>query len=276
MITIGGLNKLTVIRKEPHGFYLEGDESWSEILLPNKYAPEGLKFNNQIEVFVYFDSKDIIIATTLKPNAMVGEFASLEVSSIEAHGVFLNWGLEKDLFVPFREQLFKMIPGEKYVVFVYIDNTNRIAASTRLTKYVDKSKPNYSEGDQVELLLCQETGLGLKAIIDGRYYGQIFKDDIIHNLKLGQKITGYIKKVRDDNKIDLSLRPPQLETRDELVDLILQKLKASGGHLDISAKSPAETINELFKVSRKKFKIALGYLYKKKIISITENGIKLN
>lgn len=276
MIEIGKSNRLKAIERANHGFYLMGDEQWGDILLPNKYVPEGLQVDDEIDVFIYFDSEDIIIATTLEPLAMVGEFAKLEVVSKEEHGIFLDWGLEKDLFVPFREQIFEMLPGKKYVVFVYIDSSQRIAASTRLTKFIDKSRPPYSPWDEVELLICQKTDLGFKAIVEGRYLGQIFKDDPIHNLDVGLKIKGFIKNIRDDNKIDLSLRPEKGESREELADLIVTRLKESGGFLDVNAKSSAERVNAMFKVSRKKFKIALGYLYKKRIISTDDSGTKLN
>lgn len=275
MIDIGKINNLEVIKQEKHGFYLKGDEPFGNILLPNKNAPKNLKINDKLDVFIYFDSEDTIIATSKKPLALVGEFASLKVSSIEDFGVFLDWGLEKELFVPHREQLFKMMPGQSYVVYVYVDSSQRIAASTRIAKFIDKSPPPYREGDQVELLPYQKTDLGVKAIINGSHDGLIFKDDIVHNLKLGQKTQGYIKKIRSDNKVDLGLSFEKDGRRKELAEQILIKLKASGGRLEVNSKSSAEVINAMFKVSRNKFKVALGHLYKKRLISTDETGISL-
>jgi len=275
MIEIGKFNKLQVIRQVSHGFYLEGDKEWDDILLPNKYAPENLKVGDEIEVFIYFDSEDRIIATTQRPYATVGEFASLEVSSVENIGVFLDWGLEKDLFVPFREKLFEMLPGQSYAVYIYIDSSNRIAASTRIKKYIDASPAPFAVGEKVDLLPYHSTDLGIKAIINGTHSGLIYHDDIVNDLKLGEFTQGYIKTLRDDNKVDLSLRPLGKECRQDLVEQIISKLKESGGSLAVTSKTPANTINSMFQVSRNKFKIALGHLYKKKIISITDAGISL-
>lgn len=280
MVKLGKFNKLTVNKQVEYGFYLQGDAHWGDILLPKKYVPKGLKLNDEIEVFVYIDSEDTIVATTQKPYATVGEFAVLKVKSVENIGVFLDWGLEKDLFVPYREMLYDMHPGQSYIVYIYVDSSERIAASTRVVKFIDKSPAPFSEGQKVELLPYQFTNLGVNALINGSHLGfshsgLIFKDEIISNLKLGEKIFGYIKKIRDDNKIDLSLQPEGTEGRVELADQIIAKLKEVGGSLDITAKTPADTIHAMFGVSRNKFKIALGYLYKKKLISIDENSISL-
>ncbi|MBT4763184.1 MAG: GntR family transcriptional regulator [Bdellovibrionaceae bacterium] len=275
MIKLGKFNTLKVLRREEQGFYLEGDEEWGNILLPNKYIPEGLEIDQDIEVFIYFDSEDIIIATTKKPLATVGEFASLKVAQAAEFGIFLDWGLEKDLFVPFREQIFKMEVGQSYVVHIYVDSSNRISASTRLNKYLGRSLAQFKEGQPVDLLLYQTTSMGYKAIIDGSHSGLIFKDDIVNNLRIGQKVEGFIKKIREDGKFDLSLRPLVKAKTDDLSAQIIEKLKEAGGTLDINSKSSAESINAMFNVSRKKFKVALGALYKKKIISTDDSGIQL-
>ena len=276
MLKIGKFNKLKVLKEMPQGFYLDGDEEWESILLPHAYAPENLKINDEINVFIYFDSKDIIVATTQIPYATVGEFASLEVSSVESVGVFLDWGLDKELMVPFREKLFEMTPGKKYVVYIYVDSSGRIAASTRIAKYATNNKPiPYTKHQKVELLPYHNTDMGVNAIVNGRHLGLIYKDEIYNKLTLGTKVTGFIKKVRDDNRIDLTLHPEGLGGRVDLSEEILKKLNASGGTLNMNAKTPAETINTTFNVSKKKFKVALGLLYKKKLIDITDNGIKL-
>ena len=275
MIKIGKYNTLEVVKKTPQGFYLKGDEEWDDILLPNKFVPEGLEVGEDIEVFIHFDSKDLIVATTQRPYGVVGEFALLKVSSVEEFGVFLDWGLDKELFVPFREQLFKMKEGHSYAVYIYTDNSDRLAASTRISQFVDKSKPLYEVGEEVDLLTYQETEMGIKAIINGKHSGLIYKDDIRSELRPGQKIKGYIKKVREDFKIDLSLQPDGLRGRKDLSEQILDKIKDSGGSLEVTSKTSADVISDMFGVSRKKFKVALGYLYKKELITISENSISL-
>ncbi len=275
MVHLGKYNSLRVLKQESHGFYLVGDEKYQEIFLPNKYAPKNLIVDDELEVFVYLDSEDRIIATTLRPLATVGEFATLEVTSNEGFGVFLNWGLEKDLFVPFREQLFDMHKGQSYVVYLYIDSSGRISASTRINKFIQTTAPAFSEGDQVELLLYQKTSMGFSAIINGTHSGLIYNDTIRSDLKLGLKTSGFVKKIREDNKIDLTLYPEGLDGREDLAEQILRKLISSKGRLELNAKTSAKVIHAQFNVSKKKFKIALGYLYKKKLISIDDNGITL-
>ena len=276
MVQIGKMNRRRIVRKSSIGVFLQGDAEWEDFLLPRKYVPNGASVGDTLDVFVYFDSEGRIISTTLKPLAQVGEFATLKVTSIEEFGIFLDWGIGKDLFLPHREQLFKMDVGRKYPVHVYLDNTGRPAASTRINKFVDKSRPSYTSGDAVELLIYQQTDLGLRAVVDGRYTGVIFNQDTLNNLRLGQTVTGYIKNIRDDHKIDLSLQPlGSTSNRFDLSELLLSKLKENHGFLEINAKTTADVINEMFGVSRKKFKIALGSLYKKKLIKMKDNGIQL-
>ena len=276
MVQIGKMNRRRIVRESSIGVFLQGDAEWEDFLLPRKYVPNGASVGDTLDVFVYFDSEGRIISTTLKPLAQVGEFATLKVTSIEEFGIFLDWGIGKDLFLPHREQLFKMDVGRKYPVHVYLDNTGRPAASTRINKFVDKSRPSYTSGDAVELLIYQQTDLGLRAVVDGRYTGVIFNQDTLNNLRLGQTVTGYIKNIRDDHKIDLSLQPlGSTSNRFDLSELLLSKLKENHGFLEINAKTTADVINEMFGVSRKKFKIALGSLYKKKLIKMKDNGIQL-
>ncbi len=274
MIKIGKYNTLEVVKKLEHGFYLGGDDKWGDILLPNKFAPEDLKINDSIKVFLYLDSDDIIIATTETPYATVGQFASLEVSSIENFGLFLDWGLDKELFLPFREKLFDMEIGKKYVVYIYVDSSDRIAASTRIAKYARNKFPiPFKEHQKVDLLPYHTSDMGVNAIINGTYFGLIYKDEIYNPIELGKPITGYIKKVRHDKKIDLRLQPDGLSGTKDLSEIIMNQLKASGGSLPVNAKTPAPVINSMFNVSRKKFKMALGSLYKKKLIEIHDNSI---
>lgn len=275
MLHIGQKNICKVLRFTEAGAYLEGDSTWPDFLVPNKYVPETVEIDDDLEVFVYFDSEGLIIGTTQDPLAQVGEFAMLAVTAIEEFGTFVDWGIDKDLFVPHREQLYKMEVGTKYPLYVYLDNSGRPAASTRINKFIDSSAPPYTRGDPVELLVYQETELGLRALVNMKYAGVLYRDDIINNIELGQSIKGYIKNVRSDHKIDLSLRPLESVNTNDLSQKILSQLQASGGQLSINAKTPAETINEMFGVSRKKFKVALGSLYKNQQIEIVEDGICL-
>lgn len=275
MIKIGKMNTLKVLRKVDHGFYLQGDEEWEDILLPRRLAPDSLAINDDIEVFVHFDSNDMICATPQVPYAMVGDFAALEVSKVEEFGVFLDWGLDKELFVPFKEQLFKLEPGQVCAVYIYQDKSDRIAASTRLKKHIDTGKPNLRVGDEVNLLLYQRTDLGMKAIINNRYSGLLYNENIHSDLRPGQKTKGFVSKIREDYKIDLVLQPQGLRGRKDLADQILDKIKESGGTLNVSARTPADEISRMFGVSRKKFKVALGFLYKKRMIVIEDDQIKL-
>jgi len=275
MIQIGKINTRRVVRRSDFGIFLEGDDHWDNILLPNKYVTNDIQVDDKIEVFIYFDSEGRIISTTQKPLAQVGDFATLKVTSIEEFGIFLDWGIDKDLFLPFREQLFKMEVGQSYPVRVYLDNSGRPAASTRINKFVDKGQPPYKVGDAVELLLYQRTNMGLRALVDGQYTGVIYRDDLINNLRLGQTLTGYIKNVRTDKKIDLILKSLDTKRPKDLSEMIVSELKKNGGYLDINAKTTADIINERFGVSRKKFKVALGALYKQQRIEIQDNGISL-
>ncbi len=275
MLKLGKSNLLTVLKKEPQGYYLDGGEEWGTILLPNKNAPKDIKIGEQTNAFIYFDSEDIIIATGKKPLAGVGDFAHLKVVEANDIGVFLDWGIDKDLFVPFREQIFKMEKGESYVVYIYVDNSNRIAATTRLNKHLKSTNTSLKSGDSAQLLIYQQTDMGFKAIIDNKYSGLIFNDDLTNHLKPGVLVNGFIKNVRNDGKVDLSLRPLLKESKRDLTDKILLMLKESGGTLNISSKSSAEVINSTFNVSRKKFKIALGDLYKKKLIDTDNETITL-
>ena len=275
MLKLGQSNLLKVLKKEAQGFYLDGGEEWGTILLPNKNAPKGTKIGDDVDVFIYFDSEDIIIATAKKPIAEVGDFATLKVITENNIGVFLDWGIDKDLFVPFREQIFKMEPGKSYVVYIYVDSSSRLAATTRLNKHLKSTGSDLKSGETVDLLVYQQTDMGFKAIINNKYSGLIFKDDLTNHLKLGSSVKGFIKNIRSDGKIDLSLRPLAKESKRDLTDKILLMLKESGGTLNISAKSSAEIINSTFNVSRKKFKIALGDLYKKKLINTDNESITL-
>ena len=274
MAEVGRSNSLRVIRKVDFGLYLDG-EKLGEILLPGRYTPKGCKLEDIIEVFIYLDSEDRLVATTERPYAEVGDFAFLKVVDIGPVGAFLGWGLPKDLLVPFREQKEKMAKGREYVVFVYLDKSNRIAASSRLDRFLSKEPASFQEDEEVELLICDETDMGYKAIINGDYVGVLYRNEVFQKLKIGQQTRGFIKKVRDDGKIDLSLQRPGPKKVDELSEKILNALKKEGGFLSVTDKSPPTVINELFGGSKNTYKKAIGGLYKKRLITLEKSGIRL-
>ncbi|GAX61305.1 nucleic acid binding protein [Candidatus Scalindua japonica] len=275
MAKIGVFNNLRVVKEVAFGVYLDGGEH-EEILLPNRYVPDNCKVGDNIRVFIYLDSEDRFIATTERPYAMVGDFALLKVVAVESVGAFLDWGLPKDLLVPFSEQFPIMEKGKSYIVKIYVDKkSNRIAATTRLDRYLDNIPGNFNAGQEVELLICNQTDIGYKAIINGTHWGVLYSNEVFQTLKSGQKIKGYIKKVRDDNKIDLSLHKPGYEKVDDVTETILTVLKEQGGYIPVTDKSSPETIYKLFGVSKKTYKKAIGAIYKKKLITIENDGIKL-
>jgi uncharacterized protein len=276
MAEIGVYNNLRVIKEVDFGVYLDGGEH-EEILLPRRYVPENCKVDDNIRVFIYLDSEDRFIATTETPYAMVGDFALLKVVAVESVGAFLDWGLLKDLLVPFGEQSPTLEKDKSYIVRIYVDKqSNRIAATTRLDRYLDNTPGNFHAGQEVELLICDQTDIGYKAIINGTHWGVLYSNEVFQPLKSGQKIKGYIKKVREDNKIDLSLHKPGYERVDDITDTILNVLKEQGGFISVTDKSSPETINKLFGVSKKTYKKAIGAIYRKKLITIESDGIRLN
>lgn len=275
MAILGKMNPLKVLREVEFGLYLDGGSD-GDILLPKRYVPEGAKTGDILTVFVYLDSEDRIIATTERPYAMAGEFAYLEVVAVNDTGAFLDWGLPKDLLVPFREQKVKMIAGCKYPVFVYVDfDSKRITASAKLGKFIDDSKPDLEIGQEVELFIISKTDLGWKAIINQQYAGVIYKNEVFVNLETGQITKGFVKKIREDYKIDLMLQQPGFEKVDEFSTNLYDMLISEGGFLPFTDKSPAEDIYEKFGVSKKTFKKAVGDLYRSRLIILEDNGIRL-
>ncbi len=275
MAQIGKINNLEVLKELDFGIYLDGGEL-GEILMPKRYVSEGTMLGDYIEAFIYLDSEDRLIATIEKPLAQVEEFALLEVISVTSVGAFLNWGLPKDLFVPFREQRKPMEVGEKYLVYVYLDtNTKRIAASSKIESYLDNVPVDYDENEEVDLIIINETDLGYNAIIDNSHIGVLYRNEIFQALNSGDRIKGYIKKIRPDGKIDLRLDKIGYEKIGELANLIIVKLKQNNGFLPFTDKSSPEEIYKVFKVSKKNFKAAVGALYKQRLISLEEKGIKL-
>jgi len=275
MLAIGKKNKLFVQKKVDFGVYLDGGE-YGEILLPTRYVPEECTLNQEIEVFIYFDSEDRIIATTEEPKAQVGEFAFMNCVAVNRFGAFLDWGLMKDLLVPFREQEQKLEEGKGYVVKVYLDDeSNRIAASAKIYRYINPVPPMFEKGEEVEALICEETEIGYKCIVNNSYWGMFFKNEVFKPLHIGDKVGAFVKQVREDGKIDLSLEKLGYEKVDSISQLILDKLSANDGFLPLNDKSPSEEISETFGISKKNFKKAIGGLYKDRIISIEKDGIRL-
>ncbi len=276
MVEFGKNNSLRVIKEVDFGVYLDGDTD-GEILMPIRYVPANCKVGDYVDVFLYLDSEDRPIATTEKPYAQVDEFAMLRVKSVNKIGTFLDWGIMKDLLVPFREQKVTMIEGRSYLVYIYVDEeTKRIVASAKLNKFVDKSLPEYSVGQEVELVIESETDLGYKAIINNRHWGILYENEVFEQLAKGLKIKGFIKKIRPDNKIDLALHPLGYEKVDPLTQMILDELIKEGGFIPVSDKSDAEEVYRVFGISKKSFKQALGALYKRRLITLSPDGIRLN
>lgn len=275
MAELGKINTLKVLKVLDMGIFLDG-ENLGEILMPKRYIPENIKVSDFIDAFIYLDSEDRLIATTEKPFAMVGEFALLKVSAVNKFGAFLNWGLPKDLLVPFREQKLKMEEGKSYIVYIYIDDeTNRIAASSKLDKFLDNIPPDYNNGQEVDILIVTQTDIGYKVIVDNLYWGILYKNEVLQSLSKGSRTKGYIKKVRGDNKIDLSINKPGYTKIDDISEKILRELQQHNGFIEITDKSSPEKIANTFGISKKAFKMAIGNLYKARKILIANDGIRL-
>ena len=275
MLEIGKLNTLRIVKEVDFGLYLDGGDK-GEILLPKRYVPEKYQIDEMIEVFIYLDSEDRIIATTEIPLIKVGEFAYLKAISVNKMGAFLDWGLPKDLFVPFREQKQRMEEGKMYIVTVYLDyETNRLVASAKIEKFLDNLQPEYEPDQEVNLLITNETDLGFNAIINNKHTGILYKNEVFQPLKKGDRVKGYIKKIREDEKIDLILQKSGYQKVDEISMKIISTLKEHNGFLDVTDRTDPDTIYDLFGVSKKTFKKAIGSLYKMRIIKIENDGIKL-
>jgi uncharacterized protein len=274
MAEIGRLNDLRVVKEVDFGLYLDGDDL-GEILLPLRDVPEGCCVDDIIRVFIYRDSEDRLIASRQMPYAMVGEFALLKVVAVNPTGAFLDWGLQKDLMVPFREQNIRMKTGQSYLVRVYLDASGRIAASAKLDRYLDNQASYFQLCQEVDLMICTKSDLGHKAIINGTHWGLIHFDDLFQGVSKGEQITGFIKKIRDDGKIDLCLTKPGYEKIDGISKTIIDALKKQGGRIQVTDKSPPETIQTLFGISKKNYKKAIGSLYKKRLITIEPDEIRL-
>ena len=280
MLKLGDYNTLKAVRRAEQGFYLEGDERSGDILLPKRYVPQGLSVGQEIEVFLYLDQDERLIATTEHPLAKVGEFACLEVAWTNQYGAFLKWGLMKDLFCPFREQKQRMEVGKHYVVYVMEDEeTHRLMATAKVEKHISipsvEELPQLTHGTIAECLIWQKTDLGFKAIINNRYQGQIYDNQIFQPLRTGNHLSAYIDHVRQDGKIDLTLQPTGRQHTLDFAEVLLRYLYENDGHCDLGDKSDATLIYDRFKVSKKAYKKAIGDLYRRRLITISDEGIAL-
>jgi predicted RNA-binding protein (virulence factor B family) len=276
MAQIGKHNSLTVLHSTPHGIYLDGGEH-GEILLPNRYIPKGTSIGDALDVFIYRDSEDRLVATTEKPFATVGEFATLEVVSVNRNiGAFLNWGLLKDLLLPFREQADPVHVGDKVVAYILLDEkTDRIIATTRLNRHLSRERPPFKPAQPVALLITARTPLGYNAIVEGTHVGLLYHSNVGAPLQVGQQLNGFVSAVYPSGKIDLSLDASGYQRVASLTDRILEALKNSGGRLAFDDDSAPEKIRSTFDASKKAFKQALGALYKQRRIEFTRPGIRM-
>jgi len=276
MIEIGKYNNLRILRRTPFGLYL-GDESGNDVLLPTKYCPNKFELGDEMKVFVYLDHNEKEIATNIIPKILLHEFAMLQVKDVADVGAFMDWGMVKDLFVPFKEQRQRMEEGRWYIVYLDIDrNTDRLYASNQIDKILQNEDINLTAGEKVDLLVLKETDLGFTVIVNNQHKGLIYENEIFKPLNIGDKLIGYVKNIREDNKIDISLQPIGFENFNDVnTELILQKLIENEGFLAITDKSTPDEIYSTFGISKKAFKKSLGSLYKQRKISIEPNGIKI-
>ncbi len=274
-IRLGEYNLMKVVKEVDFGMYLDGGDE-GEVLLPSRYVPNGCKVGDELNVFLYLDMDERLIATTQRPLAKVGDFAFLTVAWVNEYGAFLDWGLMKDLFCPFREQKMKMEKGKGYIVHVHIDNESyRIVASAKIERYFNTGVPDYVHGQEVDLLVWQKTELGFKVIIDNCYPGLVYKEQIFKEIHTGDRMRGYIDLVREDGKIDVTLQPTGRQMTLEFSMTLLQYLNNHDGVCYLTDKSPAEDIYRVFQVSKKNYKKAVGDLYKRRLITIDGDCITL-
>ena len=278
MIKIGNYNKLTAFRLSDYGWYLTDEDQSEEVLLPNKFVPDSLEEGDEIEAFIFNDSEDRATATTQKPKIEVGKFACLQVVAVTEFGAFVDWGLDKDLLIPFSEQRREMEESSWYIIYLYLDGiTDRLVGSNKWEKFVEKDDIELEEGEKVDLLIAEGTDLGVKVIINNQYSGLIFQNEIFHEIHRGDLMTGYIKNIREDGKIDVSLQKSGYKNAiSDISQKVLDEIKNRNGHLKLTDKSPPGEIYTQLEMSKKNFKKAVGALYKQKLIRIEKDGLYLN
>lgn len=278
MFTLGTYQTLNVARISEFGYFLQNTSSKKdeEVLLPNKLALRDLQKGENVRVFLYKDGEERLTATMQDPKVTLNSVAFLEVKDANQFGAYLDWGLDKDLFVPHREQVDTMREGQSYLVYMYLDEkTNRLAASMKIDRFLDDSNIDLEEKEEVDLWIWRKTDLGYQVIINNTYEGLIYHNEFYSDVYPGEQTTGYIKQIRDDNKIDVTLRPIGYKKVEPNAEHILEQLKHSGGYLDLHDKSDPEEIHNRLEMSKKTFKKAIGRLYKEDIIRIEDDGIYL-
>ncbi len=277
MVRIGRMNHLKVVNLLDFGAFLDGG-MLEDILLPKRFVPEGCQVGDELDVFIYLDSDDVPIATTLRPKAQVGEFACLKVTDTNRVGAFLDWNMPKELLVPFSEQKDRMVKDQFYVVYIYQEQQSyRIVASSKISKFLSTKPHRYSNGQAVSLMICDRTDIGYTAIVDNKYLGVIFDQDIDRPIRMGMKFDGFIKRVRPDQKLDLCLKKPGFgkQGMSDLSTEILERLKAEQGFLPFNDRTDPAVVKREFSVSKRVFKMAIGGLYKERLIRIDEDGVRL-
>lgn len=274
-IKLGDYNTLTVVKNVDFGMYLDGGKA-GEILLPAKYVPEGTEIGDELRVFIYLDQDERVIATTEEPIAKVGDFAYLEVKWVNEYGAFLDWGLMKDIFCPFREQKKKMEIGDSYIVHIHIDEDSyRIVASAKVDRYLNNEECPLESGEEVDLLVWQKTELGFKVIINNEYSGLVYQDQVFTYIHTGDRLKGYIQTIREDGKIDVTLQKTGRQQTLDFSDTLLDYIKSQDGFCSFNDKTNAEDIYREFNVSKKVFKKAVGELYKRHAIRLSDEGLYL-
>ncbi|MBT8186610.1 MAG: GntR family transcriptional regulator [Croceitalea sp.] len=275
MIELGNYNTLRVARTTSVGIFLEDDQG-TDILLPNKYVPEGVQLDQILNVFCYLDNMERPVATTLKPTIIRNRFAFLEVVEVNEVGAFVNWGIAKNLLVPFREQRLKMVAGQKYLIYCYMDEKSfRLVGSNKIDKFLSNEDHGLNINDEVDLIVSRKTDLGWEVIINNKCKGLVFFDDVFKSIQIGDTLKGYIKKIREDLKIDVALQPLGIKMLDPMADFLLKRLQENDGYLPLHDKSAPEEIKAQLEMSKKTFKKAVGVLYKGRKLEIREDGIYL-
>ncbi|WP_412985506.1 S1 RNA-binding domain-containing protein [Pontimicrobium sp. IMCC45349] len=276
MINIGEYNTLTILRDTDPGLFL-GDNEDNEVLLPNRYVPQEFHIGDELEVFVYLDNEERLVAVTDKPYIKKGDFALLRCNQVTKFGAFLDWGMVKELFCPFKEQAFKMKKGGWYLVHCYLDEeSNRLVASSKTNRFLDNKELTVQKFDEVDVIVSHPSEIGMNVIVNKKHLGLIFTDDIFKDISIGDKLKGIVKKVRHDNKLDIALGQIGYRNIEPNAEVVLRELEDNSGYLQVTDKSSPEEIKDIFQMSKKSFKKAVGSLYKQRIITIKEDGIYLN